>query len=89
MAYINNILTLNGWTILVCKKIAKKIDDREAAIAIEIADLYSDDDRDLNFGDRANALQILMQRMAVRWRQRENYPAKYSLLYRQRQAKVK
>ena len=43
--YISNI-TLNSWTISVCKKIAKKIGDREVAIAIEIADLFSDDDRD-------------------------------------------
>ena len=50
----------NGWTISVCKKIAKKIGDREAVIVIEIVDLFSDDDRDrdLNFGDRAHALII-------------------------------
>ena len=45
MAYISNI-TLNGWTISLCKNIAKKIDDHEAMTAIEIADLFSDDDQD-------------------------------------------
>ena len=52
----------------VSKKIAKKIGDRYATIAIEITDLFLNCDRDLNFhkdrdcdrdrdfGDRANAL---------------------------------
>ena len=57
-----------------CKKIAKKIDNCHSTISIEIADLFSiddrDRDRDLNFqkdrdrdrdrdfGDRANALDF-------------------------------
>ena len=48
--------SFNGWSILVWKQIAKKIGDREAAIAILIAIFDRDRDRDLNFGDRANAL---------------------------------
>ena len=45
------------------KKIAKKIGDRHATIAVEIADLFlnndRDRDRDLNFSkDRANALAV-------------------------------
>ena len=42
----------------IAKKIAKKIGDRHSMIAIEIADLFSNDDRDSDrdFGDRANAL---------------------------------
>ena len=42
------------------EKIAKKIGDREVTIEIEIADHFSncdrDRNRDLNFGDRAHAL---------------------------------
>ena len=36
----------NVYTISVSKKIAKKIGDREAAIATAIDDLFSNDDRD-------------------------------------------
>ena len=61
---------LNDWTMSVYKKIAKNIGDREATIALEIADLFSNDDRDRdrdlnsfkdrnrNFGDLANALHV-------------------------------
>ena len=49
-------------TKMSIKKIAKKIGDREAAIEIGIADHFlngdRDRDRDLNFGDRAHALQV-------------------------------
>ena len=44
--------------MILVKKIAQKIGDREAAIEFGIADHFSNGDRNLNFVDRVHALCI-------------------------------
>ena len=45
-------------SLIIVKKIAQKIGDREATIEIGIADHFLNGDRDLNFVDRVHALCI-------------------------------